>query len=370
MLFAGLVQFALITQPHNILASTRHGSSYLSYTGASMGGQLLFAGSVGAAWLLASGMATFVHGQLGVLLLLAAPTAVAWQIQEYFRRVLYTEERFGLVLATDLISYGGQAAMIVTLAVAQALSAFTALAAIAVSSGLASLLAAWWLRPSLRMGISFRSLGETWGFGRWLLTVPIYWMSTQFYLYVAAAVLGLPVAGALKAAQVLMGPLNLLLAPFESAVPIRLARSLAAEGDSHMNRLVLRTMRLTAPPVAAYCLAAAVFARPLLHLFYGDRYVRYDYVLRFLAAFYFFHFVGAVLSAGLRARRQTKEVFLGYFYASLVALACTVLIPIIRTPAAVAGIILASATLTALLWRAYSLPRATRAAPAPARTGP
>src|SRR4051812_2432472 len=43
LLFANIFQSTLVTQPHNVLAATRHGGNYVRYTASAAFGQLLFA---------------------------------------------------------------------------------------------------------------------------------------------------------------------------------------------------------------------------------------------------------------------------------------------------------------------------------------
>src|SRR5215211_1544004 len=92
-LIAGSIQGALITQPHNVLAATLEGREYVRYTTSAATMQLTLTGVLA---LVAVALAAYFRTtdmQVAALLLAVAPTIVGWQMQEFVRRVLYTEGR-------------------------------------------------------------------------------------------------------------------------------------------------------------------------------------------------------------------------------------------------------------------------------------
>jgi O-antigen/teichoic acid export membrane protein len=323
--------------------------------------------TVGVLLLLAAAIAAALSLPVAGLLLLAAPASLAWQYQEYFRRVLYTEERYRALVFNDVVSYGGQLMVVAVLYGAGRLSGINTLAAVATTSALAALIGIWQVRRSLSRRFFGPAVQENWAFGKWLLAAPAYWLSTQLYLYAAAAVLGLAVAGALKAAQMLMGPLHLLFAAFESVLPVRFARIHQDEGDRGLDGAVLRTFITTVPIVAVYCLAVIVLARPLLSLVYGRRYAGYELVVTLFAVYYFVLYVATILSARLRARQEVRPVFFAYVWAAAISVILLGLVPIVRTVGALAGIVVGALALSLFLWRPGSATRETPAATAAPR---
>ena len=92
MLFANILQFALVTQPHNVLGVTRHGEEYRRYTTTTGLVQLLLA-------LLLGVVAAIVAGGARIKQLPITPqldrahcfvNRCFWQLQEFIRRVMYT----------------------------------------------------------------------------------------------------------------------------------------------------------------------------------------------------------------------------------------------------------------------------------------
>ena len=81
------------------------------------------------------------------------PALVAWQAQEFARRVLYTENRIRTAFAIDIVGFGGQVALILGLVAVDRISAAGALYAVAAASAAGALLGGWAIRHSLRGGV-------------------------------------------------------------------------------------------------------------------------------------------------------------------------------------------------------------------------
>ncbi|MEP6811400.1 MAG: hypothetical protein ABI990_00270 [Actinomycetota bacterium] len=310
----GALQLALVTRPHNVLGAAKHGADYVGFTRATVAYQLAF--SVLAAVLLAAGAVIARAAGAGstLVFLVAAPTLVAWQLQELGRRVLYTERRFVAALANDALSYGSQAALLVALKLSGRLDGTSALVVIGATSAVGAAVAGLQLRQSLAGGrVERGSLVESWRFGKWLGAAEVaYWFESQYYVYLAAALIGPAASGALKAGQTLLGPVSVFLAFFVNYLPIRFARRLAP-GDLRERRQQLRFgFRMTVPSVAVYALAAGIFAPWLLEAVYGEAYRGYASVVRLFAVYYVLLSVSDVVVASLSARGLTRRVFLGH----------------------------------------------------------
>ena len=107
LLFANSLQSGLITQPHNILGVTRHGGDYICYTTSTAVSQLFLGAVAALAALAAWAVARYAAWRVAPLLLTLAPSIVFWQLQEFVRRILYTERRPAAAFVNDSISYGG-----------------------------------------------------------------------------------------------------------------------------------------------------------------------------------------------------------------------------------------------------------------------
>ena len=129
----GALQLALVTRPHNVLAASRKGDDYVRFTTTTVGYQFMFTALAACALLLGGVIAGAAGFGRTTLLYVAAPTLVAWQLQELGRRVLYTEGRLRGALANDALSYGAQAVAFIALYASDNLTAVRALAIVGIT---------------------------------------------------------------------------------------------------------------------------------------------------------------------------------------------------------------------------------------------
>ena len=355
LLFTNGLQSTVVTQPHNVLGVAKSGNLYRRYTSSTAATQVVLTALIGGA-ILAAGVVTAALGwNVAALLFALAAASVAWMTQEFVRRVMYTEGRFMGAFANDLISYGGQTVVIAALWRLGHLTPVNALYAIAATSALGVVVGAWQIRRSLIRGFARADVRSNWNFGKWLAGAFIaYWFSSQLYLYLAALMLGTAATGDIKAAFVVMGPLNVLLVFIDTTTPIALARTLASDGDRAMHAQLKRTITWAAPLVGTYCLVAGVLSGPMLRLFFGERYVNAGAVLALVAVNYFVIFLTRTLGAAVRAKRLTKQVFYGNVCSGLAAVTLGwLIIEIGGVYGAVLGMIASSVIVGVVLLRGY-----------------
>lgn len=319
LLFANSFQASLITQPHNVLGTGRDGVDYARYTTASAIGQVALATVAGALTLLLAIGARFVSPGIVALLVALIGAVVAWQLQEFVRRVLYTEGRLRDAFANDLIAYGGQFLLVVALWRAGHLSGVAALTALAATSALAAAFGAWQLRAGFVSGFDLGVLRENWQFGKWLVAGELigYWLSEQLYVYLTALLIGTAQAGALKAVVLIFGPVRILVTALSTTLPIRFARALKAD-DGPRFRAQLRVLyRLIGILLGGYCLLVAIFAGPILRFVYGATYADRTPVLVLYTVYTFLMYAAITLATPLRATQQTRYIFVTYLCAGL-----------------------------------------------------
>jgi O-antigen/teichoic acid export membrane protein len=361
LLFANMLQSALITQPHNVLGGVRLalGADYKRFTSSTAAGQLLFTSVATAGALVAAAVAALGHHDATAKVVFAlAPALAAWQVQELLRRILYTERRFAVAFATDVVSYGGQLLAILVLWHEHALSAPRALYVIAVTSAAGAALGAWVTRGSFERGLDPDVLRANWRFGRWLAGSAVgVWLSSHLYFYLVALLIGGASSGALKASQIVLGPLNVLLLFLTTVLPSRLARAAAGSGPDGVRRLLGRTFVTTGPVVVGYCAAVVVFADVLLKALYGSRYADDADVVGLFAAYYLVLYTGQLAAAALMARGQTKVIFASSIVAGTVGLvAGWSFIETMGLRGAVVGMIVGAIAANAITWNVYRRP--------------
>jgi O-antigen/teichoic acid export membrane protein len=361
MLIANYGQLAFITQPHNVIAASLRDAEYRVYTRSLLVAQLVvllaLVGITAAVAVVAHGV-----GSRATFLLLVAviPALPLWQLQEFVRRVLYTERRQAAAFGNDLLSYGAQGVLVGMLAAVGRLTAPAALYAAALTSAAGCLLGFAQIRESVRGATFSRGpVSESVAFGKWLAaSIAAHWTSTQGYLYLAAAVLGVAVTGALRAVQLVLAPLHVLMFSLSTMLPIRLSVLLAnADKEvaaSAFQRNARLAFRLTAPIVVTYCVCVALFANHIIRYAYGSTYSAYGRVLVIFAGYYLLLYLAQFAATLLTAQRRTDWLFLGNALAALVTVAAAW--PLMRAFGAEGAaflLVVSAGVLTIVLWRPW-----------------
>lgn len=238
----------------------------------------------------------------------------------------------------------------------EALTAPLALYALAATSAVAVVLGGWQICGSLARHADPSAFLENWNYGKWLAASAVvgFWLSSELFIYMAAAVVGVAAAGILRAVTIVFGPTRVLAYVFSSVLPIRFARMLADAGPSALRAELKTTYLLALPVMGGYCLLAAIFAEPLLRLLYREKYVGQASVLALYAVYTFIVYVAMIVTAALLANRQTRQVFSSHLYAGLISLPIGLItIVALGVHGAVLGMIANYAVACLLLRRAY-----------------
>lgn len=365
LLFVNLIQVAMVSQPHNVLgAGRKKGQDYNDYTVSTAAGQLTLA-TVEALIALALLAVGHARGwQCESMLIALIPAIVAWSLQEFLRRILYTEGRRAAAFFNDCLSYGGQAVWIIaywwldlknTPGQSHRLTGPSALYILAITSAAGAVLGIWQVRKSLHGRVHLSAWAENWHFGKWLAgsEMLVYFSSLPMYMYLCGWLIGPGASGELKAAQTLFGPTRIISYYFATVLPIQFARRLAEGGDAALSRQMRATSMQVLPVVGAFCLLIAIFAAPLMAIF-GPDFATEASVLAMYALVTFFAYIQMVLAAALTARRITRDVFFGTVGGAIVTLTLSwPLIKLMGIHGALVGMLLTALAITALLWRGY-----------------
>jgi len=323
LLLANIFQSTLITQAHNVLALTREGENYRRYTGNTALSQIALVAFEAMLALIVA----FIAGARGypaaTLILWLAPACVAWQMQEFIRRIMYTECRFAAAFCNDCISYGGQMLLFIVFWSTGHLNGNTAMFSLTITSAVAAVLGIWQIRSSLEFKLDLSVLAENWAFGKWLIGGElVQWFgSLQLYLFLTAYLLGTHATGELRAAQTVFGPTRIFAFYLGSVLPIRFARTMAEDGASAVQRLLRQTCIRVLPLLGMYCLLVAMFPHFLLQMIFGREYAGTPAVLSIYAFYAFISYAQTLLVSVLTARRQTRMIFIGNIYGTLITLA-------------------------------------------------
>jgi O-antigen/teichoic acid export membrane protein len=359
LLFANSLQSGLITQPHNVLGATRRDEHYVRYTTATAVGQVFFAAAAALLCTAAAvGMRITGWGTPGLLFALA-PVIVAWQLQEYVRRLLYTKTDERGAFTNDLLCYGSQTLGVVLVWRAGYLSATTTVIVLGVTSAVGFLFGVRQTRSHFEWSCTrtdFRSVtAENWRFGKWLLGgVLLFWMTTQLYPVLLAGLVSVAATGAVRAGQTILGPSRILLNALDSMFPARAAIAYGDGGFSGLHTLVRRIYLTTAPIMIGYALLVALFAKPLLRLLYGEAYVSYSWILPFIALATTLTYFQRPVRIALRGMEVTSPVFRAYLWSTAVFLTLgTVAVYMVGLIGAGLGMVAHTLVMNVVLWQEY-----------------
>lgn len=313
VLFVNSLQHAMVNMAMMSIGPKQAEAGLPAYYGAVFAQQAVFA--VLSFVLLGLGAlacdALFPAWGLSGLALPLAFAGFAFQMQDFLRRYFFTRGRPGAAMATDAVSYLGQLVLLLVLFLFVEFHSAGVLWIVGGTSGAAAALALFAIERPVWSAVVFREvLARHWRFSRWLTASALMrWMSGNFFIIAAAAVLGSPAAGALKAAQNIVGGLHVLFFGLENVIPIRAAE---IHGENRPDRFVAYILKSglgLGMATLAVCLVLAVLSEPILRLAYGEVYADAAWVLRWLCVAYVVTSLSLTLRHGLQALERTAYLF-------------------------------------------------------------
>jgi O-antigen/teichoic acid export membrane protein len=349
---------ALLTDPMRVLAwrPSRQLAAYLHVllrlqlvSGLTVAGLLLVAAGV-ARW----GGSTLAPALLG--LACAAPFVLLFQ---FFRMSCYLQTRpeWAVIHSAGYaaLALGGLAA----LRAANWMTPFSAFLLMGVASAAAA--ASYFLfvfprksaEPATRMDTVPVVLREHWGFGKWLVaSALVYWLSGAVYLPLLGGIVGLEAAGALRAMQNLVLPLEQIIVALGLLFVPWVARGRTERGLDFARGASRKICAVYASLSLVYLCFIVAAGRRGIDLLYGaDGYGHYAWILPWLALASLLASTGHGLVVGLNAAEQPRGIFWSRTSSALVTVAIGLpLLSVWKLGGAVAGMVLAAAVALVSLW--------------------
>jgi O-antigen/teichoic acid export membrane protein len=193
-----------------------------------------------------------------------------FQLQDWLRRYYFLFHKQKLALVSDFISYVLQLLLLFSLWRLHSLTLLRTFLAICATSavGFAMGPVTDHIRPA--MGHLRNTWSQCKALSRdMLFSNQVRWFGTQGILLVGTAILGTTIAGGLRAAQNLAGPLYLFVLALENVVPIRIAEELRSKGPAGAHRFTQRAIFAGAAASGLIIVPIAVFGKSLLGHIYG-----------------------------------------------------------------------------------------------------
>lgn len=250
----------------------------------------------------------------------AGPTAFAlwspfifWQLQEYLRRALYTRGKvLDAVVNTGIANIFRLGSMLWWLS-QDRLDGVAGLQSIAIGSLLALLPGVWQTRHFWSR--HFDSLKDVWQrnwrFGSFIIGASIAnWVCVEAYPIITAGMISFAAAGAYRAVQNLVQPVQLLLRAINTFFTPRAAHKYEEGGIQGIARMLKRAYLATCLPVLGLLTVGVIFSKQILFLLYGETYLEYSNAVILLAVFYALWYLYGPIQNALEAIRHSQPIFI------------------------------------------------------------
>jgi O-antigen/teichoic acid export membrane protein len=238
------------------------------------------------AWLLGLWSEHLSLGKLAWPLLFAMG---GFQLQDWLRRALYIKAANRAVFFSDLLAYGGQLVGLAWLWYGSNLTPITALLALAITFAFSALATALshGIRPD--PGEAAVVIKQHWRTSRnFLVTWQLQWLGSQGVILLGAGMIGQQAAGAIRAAQNLLGPINVAFQWMDNVVPVRAALHLRDSGQRALVAYLGRIGVVGGVVLGLFSLALLPIDEWLMVLLYGEEYRPFAILVVFQALYYFF----------------------------------------------------------------------------------
>jgi O-antigen/teichoic acid export membrane protein len=279
-------------------------------------------------------------------------------LHDGLKRILFATRRPRLAFLFEALRYAAFAAA----ALASWLIVGIGTTGLLLCLGLAPILVALpllvpWLRNRPRRRLKAAVLGRHWRIGGWMALMVLVSTAHEHAVTVASGtMLGEWAAAGLRSAQILFGPILVLMMSLENVVPRRAAERFSAGGRPALSGYLRRVLLLGLVPVAGFCATVAMFEDELLSLLLGPAFTAFDQlvtVVAFVPPLVLTRELGMVY---LRTVGETRGVFVAFLGSAVITMAA--LIPLIHAfgvigaaLAFVLGHALSTALVLARAWR-------------------
>jgi O-antigen/teichoic acid export membrane protein len=317
-LFLSGFQNALILQPASVIGVARYNKElpkYLSVT-TGMNNRLTLGMSV---ILILISLAIFIYSRSMAYsffgLALATPCILLFWL---FRQICYIKTQPEMAWKANLVYTVFLIGGVFLLKAGKLLSPFSAFVLMAAGSLLATLI--FWrylevnrIRSFINKDHSYvkEVMAEHWRYGRWVTgSAFVSWLSTVSYLPLVGLFIGLEQAGAFRAMQNLILPLERALSVFPLLLIPWISKNKRLKGEGYFKNRLLLLAGVNLSLAGMYGLFLAMFGDPLSRFLYGTGYVAsFTWLLPYFIAIAIAGALIQVLGIGLKILERPDEVF-------------------------------------------------------------
>ncbi|MCJ2044181.1 hypothetical protein MKK58_06495 [Methylobacterium sp. J-078] len=228
--------------------------------------------------------------------------------------------------------------------------------------GLSAMLASF---PAFLIALRSRTRGSLrrtvgrhhWVLGRWLvLVIFVSAAHEQIVTILAGSLIDQDASAALRAVQVLFGPLLVLMMSLENIVPRQATNRLQAGGRAALARYLLRVLVLMEIPIVAVCLIVGLYGASILGWLMGQGFASFGRVAAIMALGPPVTMCREIGVLYLRTTGNTQGVFFAFLTSAVITV--TAIYPLIHTfglegaaAAAILGHCVSTAVILFQVWR-------------------
>ena len=274
------------------------------------------------------------------VLLITAPMML---LREFGRRLAFAHLRLGWALAIDGAVAASQLTLLVCLSLSGRLSAVAALAVLAVSCGVVSLVWLWSCRG--QFVFTRAAFGgdwqRNWSLGRWLLAGHVTGITQAYALHwLLAVVLGTAATGDFAAVTTIVSLANPLVIGLGNFLMPATAHAFAGSGAAGVWKLATRSTLWLAAALVPFCLLAAFAGDWALTALYGARFGGQTPTISLLALAVSAAALGVGAEHALRSMDRPRAIFVANLSALTITLALAGwLVPAHRTVGAACSLL-------------------------------
>ncbi|MCI5055472.1 MAG: lipopolysaccharide biosynthesis protein [Flavobacteriales bacterium] len=193
-----------------------------------------------------------------------------------------------------------------------------------ITNVLCSIAVAYLLKAGIKLrklSVATKVFSHHWQEGKWLLATSILqWTSGNYYLVMAAGVLGPAALGVFRIVQSLVGLLNVLMLILENVLPRQLSKVENSFSFLELTQLVWGKIKGPFLLLSGAVFVLSIGAETLMNVVYGENYDQSNTLILPLALMYFLVFAGTVFAIISRVIKTTKYTFLIYILNTVLAL--------------------------------------------------
>jgi O-antigen/teichoic acid export membrane protein len=359
VLLINAAQNALVTAPMASLAPSDP-AARPAFHRHYVASELRFLAGLGAASAAGVGLTVAIHPAHMALVISSTMVIMGYQAYDFVRRFAHAIGRHLEAATLSAAVAGTQLGLLAFLRLHGDLTIAVAFVSIALTMTLLPALAATRIVPLPSRGSRDPLLARrTWDSSSWLLgSAVMQWTCGNIFVLLSPAYIGLGGAGAMRAAQSIVGVVNIWFLGLENVIPLHAGKLWREQGPRAAMIYVARVTLIWTAITGLFVAIVFRSAEPLLRFVYGAQASQYQWVLEWFAVLQLLMFLSLPLRSLLRAAEHTRPIFIGYIAATTFSL-CGAL-PLLRS-FGLAGVLIGltisqvifQSVLAASMWRRY-----------------